>query len=502
MEIIPVGGDLNDLKTEVLIIFGFKGETPKEVTKPIEGIPSEELVALLDADFRGRKQEVIPMITGEGSSIGRIVVLGLGGKAGFGLDGFRKAGAYARKHAEEKGYRELAMIPPSLSLFPKQPPERKVQAFVEGFCLSSYKFTQLKSTGGGSKIERVRIYVGPDVEEPVAQSIGAAEIVSECVTFARDLGNMPGNVLTPVRLAEEASVKAEEFGLSCTILGPKEIEELGMGAFLGVARGSCAEPRFIILEYAPSDAKVHVALVGKAITFDSGGITLKPGANMREMKADMLGGAAVLGAAMAAARAKLPVKVTGLVPAAENMPGGDAQRPGDVVRAVNGKTVEIISTDAEGRLLLADALAYTSGTVKPDFVVDIATLTGACMVALGYEAAGLFTVEESLRDLLALSGELTGDRVWPMPLLPEYRAYLRSDVADIKNSGIRYGGACTAATFLKEFAGDIPWAHVDMAGTGWEKKEFAKDKDEYFVPKGPTGFGVALLFEFLRLLIQ
>jgi leucyl aminopeptidase len=307
---------------------------------------------------------------------------------------------------------------------------------------------------------------------------------------ARNLANAPGNELYPETLAEKARNLGSEFGFDVTVLEEPELKDLGMGGILGVAQGSSRSPRLIILEYGKSSGK-PVVLVGKGVTFDSGGISIKPSANMAEMKMDMSGAAAVIGTFEAVARLKLPVRIVGLIPAVENMPSGSSLRPGDILRHYGGKTSEVDNTDAEGRLILADALGYAS-QFKPAAVVDLATLTGACVVALGHQASGMMGNDAPLMARLKAAGEETYERVWELPMFDEYEKLIKSDVADVKNVGGRWAGAITAAWFLKKFTGTYRWAHLDIAGTA-----ILEDASEYH-QRGGSGVGVRLLTEFLR----
>jgi leucyl aminopeptidase len=296
--------------------------------------------------------------------------------------------------------------------------------------------------------------------------------------------------MRPSHLADVAKAVALNEGLKCEVLGREEIAEFKMGAFMGVAKGSREEPKFIILEHAGKEGAPTVVLVGKGITFDSGGISLKSREHMEEMKTDMAGAAAVIAAMQGVARLDLPLHVIGLAPAAENLPSGDALKPGDVITAMNGKSIEVINTDAEGRLILADALSYAA-RYKPDAVIDIATLTGACVIALGEEVAGgIFSTEDALCERLVAAGEVNGEKLWRLPLYKEYKDRIKSDVADMKNTGGRYGGVGTAAWLLKEFT-SYPWAHLDIAGMALAKT------DSPYIPKGGTGFGVRTLLSYL-----
>ena len=354
---------------------------------------------------------------------------------------------------------------------------------------SAYRFERMKSKP--DKAVRGPRSLAVAVAAP-EQAVARAELdraaaIAEGVALAKDLGNLPGNVCTPAYLAEQAQALAERFKLRCEVLDAKKMGALGMGALLAVSQGSRQPPQFIVLQYrGAAKSAAPVVLVGKGITFDTGGISIKPAAEMDEMKYDMCGAASVLGALHAAARMKLAVNVVGLVPTCENMPDGAAVKPGDVVTSLSGQTIEILNTDAEGRLILADALTYAK-RFKPAAVLDIATLTGACVVALGHHNTGLFTKQDALAAELIDAGRETRDTVWRMPLEDDYQEALKSPFADMANVGGRAGGAITAACFLSRFAKDYDWAHLDIAGTAWKSGAH----------KGATGRPVALLARFL-----
>jgi leucyl aminopeptidase len=311
--------------------------------------------------------------------------------------------------------------------------------------------------------------------------------MAEATNAARDLVNEPGNTLTPTELGRRAQAMARRAGIRCQLMGPQQLRRLGARALLGVARGSQQPPRLILLEYRGGRrGGPHLGLVGKGITFDSGGISIKPAENMEAMKGDMAGAAAVLAATAAIAQLDLPIHVTAVVPATENLPSGSALKPGDILRAMSGKTVEIINTDAEGRLVLADGLHYARSR-KVSHLVDVATLTGACVVALGALNTGAFATNQALLDKVLAAGRAAGEKVWPMPMDVEYDELIKSDVAEIKNTGGRRGGAITGAKFLQHFVGDTPWVHLDIAGTS------EADKEKGYQPKGGTGVMVRTL---------
>lgn len=363
---------------------------------------------------------------------------------------------------------------------------------VQSLLTSSYRFSELKtkpndgiSRGPG----RVTLCVTQrDQANTIRKGVRLGEAIGRGMTLAKDLANRPGNICTPTHLADEAKALAEKLPVTVSILEEDQMEKLGMGALLSVSRGSRQPAKLIIMEYRGGDREAApVALVGKGLTFDAGGISLKPSASMDEMKYDMCGGATVFGVLKAAAEEKLAVNLVGVVPSSENLPDGQANKPGDIVTSLSGQTIEILNTDAEGRLILCDALTYVE-KFNPAIVIDIATLTGACMVALGKHASGLFSNDDQLADDLIAAGEQSGDRAWRLPLWPEYDAQLKSPFADIANIGGRFAGAVTAACFLGRFTGNYRWAHLDIAGTAWNSG----------AKKGATGRPIPLLMAYLN----
>jgi leucyl aminopeptidase len=369
-----------------------------------------------------------------------------------------------------------------------------VYAITEGIILGSYSYRKHKTSPSESaSVASVTIIAESGTESRLLTScVRRAQTVCEATVIARDLENAPGNEIYPESLAAEAKKAGRAHGFSVKVFDERRIRALGMGGLTAVGQGSSKPPRFILMEYNPGGTRKQktAVLVGKGITFDSGGISIKPSANMAEMKMDMSGAAAVIGTLCAAADLKLPVRIIGLIPAAENLPGGRALKPGDIITHLNGKTSEVDNTDAEGRLVLADALAYAT-RFKPDVVIDLATLTGAVVVALGHYATGMLGNNDAVMAQLKAAGEETYERVWQLPMFEEYERLVRSDVADVKNVGGRWGGAITGAMFLKQFIGDYPWVHLDIAGTA-----IIEEATEY-VPKGGSGVGVRLLIEFL-----
>ncbi|MEE8347348.1 MAG: leucyl aminopeptidase, partial [Dehalococcoidia bacterium] len=357
------------------------------------------------------------------------------------------------------------------------------QAIAEGAVMGLYRFDRLKKPEEDQKrIDSVTLVEFDESKlKALERGVERGRILGEAANHARDMANEPSNLFTPAIMAERAQTLAEDAGLECKVLEREEMEKLGMGALLGVAAGSAEPPRFIILRHRGDDsAKGDIGLLGKGITFDSGGISIKPSGGMEKMKGDMSGGAAVISAMWALAKLKAPVNVTALIPASENMPSGTATKPGDVHRAMNGKTIEIINTDAEGRLILADAICYARKE-KLSPIVDVATLTGAMQIALGPGATGFTATDDALAEAVSKAGQASGELLWRFPLIDEYGKSLKSTVADIKNTGNRYGGAISAAKFLHYFAEDTPWVHIDMAPTD------SVDKDKGALVKGATG---------------
>jgi leucyl aminopeptidase len=365
-------------------------------------------------------------------------------------------------------------------------------AVVEGIALADYRFDRF-TTKRNEPLVNVHVQV-PAADLAAAKRAGQrALVVAEATNAVRDIGNLPGNVLYPESLAARAVKVARESRLKVSIFDEKKLRARGFGGLLAVGQGSERGPRFIVLEHRGGPkSQAPIALVGKAITFDTGGISIKPAANMEDMIFDKCGGMAVLGAMSALAQLGVKRNVVGLIASAENMPGGNAYRPGDIVTTYDGKHIEVVNTDAEGRVVLADAIAYARRDCRAAAIIDLATLTGACCVALGEYAAGLFDNDDALRERLRAAAETTGERLWPLPLFPEHEDQIKSDVALIKNSGGRLGGASTGAAFLKTFAEDTPWAHLDIAPVAYANKDRAD------LARGATGFGVRTLVELVE----
>jgi leucyl aminopeptidase len=417
----------------------------------------------------------------------RLLLLGGGKAKAFSAFELRRLAGAAVRTLKSKGLRSLAFVAPPMSA-----PAESVKAVVEGAFVGNFDADTYKSDRKDQRIDELTVVATGD-QTRLQQAMDAARIIGESQNFTRTLVNEPSNRMTPTMLAEQAKKMAQEVGLKCEVYDADKIKELKMGAFWGVAQGSDEPPALIILRYEPAGApeKPVLGLVGKGITFDTGGISIKPADGMEKMKYDMAGGAAVLGAMRAIALLKPKVKVTAIVCATENMPSGKAQKPGDVQIAMSGKSIEIINTDAEGRLVLADGLFYAR-QLGCTHLVDAATLTGAVVVALGYVNAGIFANNDELYERFHKAEGKAGEKFWRMPLDEEYKEVIRSGIADIVNSGGRWGGAINAAMFLKEFAEDTPWLHLDIAGTAWTEE--AKP----WIAKGPSGIAVRSLVEFVK----
>ncbi len=443
----------------------------------------EEIIQ--SGEVTGRAFETALLHRPEGLKARRLLVVGGGKRERFGPVELRRAAGTAARFLKSKSVSEFAFFNDG-SLGDAESASAVVEgAIVADFEPDKYKTEQKEE----KKIARLTL-LGPDraAEREVNEAAERSRVLAEAQNFARELINEPSNRMTPTLLAERARALAAEAGLACELLDRPAIERLKMGAFLSVAQGSAEPPVLIALKYQPEGAPQtpHLGLVGKGITFDTGGISIKPAEGMEKMKYDMAGGATMIAVMRAIARLRPAVKVTAVVPATENMPGGRAQKPGDIQVAMSGKTIEVINTDAEGRLVLADALHYAS-TLGCTHLVDAATLTGAVAVALGAVNVGVFSTEQKFLDLLLASARACGEKLWPLPLDDDYREQIRSHIADLMNTGGRYGGAITAAMFLKEFSGVTPWIHLDIAGTAWV------DEARPYIAKGASGVAVRTL---------
>lgn len=494
METQVKSGRLLDAKDQALV-FALLQEAPlKGELKELDKLTSGQVSALLKSgDFSGKLNQALVFYSANKIATPRIILVGLGKGEKYDLDKVRQAyGSATRK------VRELKLKSFSTSL-PEDKPRGAIsydmaQAVTEGVNLANYQMDIYK-TEDKNEIVRLDNFTIWEKDKKIQAALekgkAVGEITSWASNYARDLINYPGNFLTPTKLAQEAKKLADTYGFKAQIITEPELKKLNFGALLGVARGSQEPPCFIVLEYNGKKNSDTICLVGKGVTFDSGGISIKPAEKMEEMKGDMTGAAAVICTMAAVARLKLPVNVVALAPATENLPSGTAIKPGDILKSYSGKTIEVINTDAEGRLILADALAYAS-QFKPKAIIDLATLTGACIVALGHVTCGMMGTDERLKNRLRIASQKTAERVWELPLYEEYDEQIKSDLADVKNSGGRPAGAITAARFLKKFVGDFPWVHLDIAGMDLEFN------GKPYIPKGGTGFGVRLLIQLLR----
>ena len=441
-------------------------------------------------ELSGKRGEALVLHVNGELQAPRVVAAGIGQRGRVDLDALRTAAAAAAQALTRVGGTICWLLDETLRI----PLPDQARALVEGTIIGGFEPGRWKTDDGGRRPFE-RIVIGHDDTPELREAAERAGLLAERTNRARELANMPPNELTPHVLAQRAAAVANDHqNLTSQALGPRELEQLGMGALAAVGRGSRNEPRLIVLKYdppQPTHPEVVLGLVGKAITFDTGGISLKPAGKMQDMKGDMAGGAGALHGIGAIAALQLPVRAIAVLAAAENMPGGDSFRPGDILKAANGKTIEIVNTDAEGRLVLADALWYARRE-GATHVLDVATLTGAMELALGDLYAGCFANDDPWRDRVVLAGQRSGDLVWPFPLHPRYRRYVDSAFADLKNgSELRQASPALAAEFLREFAGEGPWAHVDMAGPGF----LERSRGDYYLVPGGTGFGVRLIAE-------
>jgi leucyl aminopeptidase len=442
---------------------------------------------LAAGDFTGKKDDTAVLYPSGPAA--RVLLVGLGKPDEIDRTAIRRAASVAAKRARSLGVTRAAFHLPSEARGKVSPAEAG-QMIAEGLAQGVWQYNEMKKPNEDKKppLDRVDI-LGTDQIDKLKEGHRIGEAVGAGQTFARSLQVLPSNICTPSYVANTARELGQRHGFGVTILDKAGIEKEKMGALLCVAQGSAQEPRFIALEYKGAEG-APIVLVGKGVTFDTGGISIKPAQNMEDMKYDMSGAAAVLGTLEALGRLKPKVHVVGLIPSTENMPSGTAIKPGDVITSHFGKTIEVINTDAEGRLILVDALSYAR-RYQPAAVVDIATLTGAIVVALGHSAAGVMGSDDKLVEEVRAAGEKAGERVWPLPLWEDYRDLMKSDIADIKNTGGRPAGSISAGWFLREFVDSFPWAHLDIAGTAYT------ERDEPTRVKGPTGMGVRLFTEFV-----
>ena len=458
--------------------------------KKVNGLISR-LIA--NRELTGKVGEVIVLHECPGMSMKKIILVGLGKPEDLNLETIRRAAAAAAKKARKIHAKRVATIIHG-STTGNIDTQSAAKAIVEGTCLALYNFNVYKKSSERHKISEFTVFgEDPSKAKQIMSAVRTGQILADAQNVARDLINEPANVLTPEKMHKSVLKLIKKWGLGATLkcqcMDRRAMNKMGMGALLAVGQGSSHEPRFIVLRMT-SARKPLLALIGKTVTFDSGGLSIKQSSGMAAMKTDMAGGAVVLGTTLALAKLGSKINLMTIIPAVENMPSGSAYRPGDVVRAMNGKTVEIISTDAEGRLTLADALVYAE-TKKAKSIIDVATLTGGCVVALGEKIAGLMGNDKPMSDKLIEISKRTGEPLWPLPLFDGYIKLLKSEVADLKNTGGRYASAITAGLFLKAFVKKAKWLHIDVAGTE------LTDKENDYTPVGGTGFGVRTLYEFI-----
>jgi leucyl aminopeptidase len=476
---------LRDIAADLLIIPIFDSDALTGEPDLHKAVDGEIDAARGRGEFKSKPYELF-VTTLRGWKAGRVALIGLGPKKEFALDRLRRAAITGALAARSRGLTRIAIVHrPDTGVGT----ELVTQLFVEGAIIGNYDGASYRTT------DPPRVWLA-SVTIAVADKAGAdrglerGRVLGESTNVTRELANEPGNALTPRVFADRAAALAKEAGLSVEVLDEKKIADLKMGLLLGVARGSAEPPRLVVLKHEPKGAAKSpvLGLIGKGITFDTGGISIKPADNMDKMKDDMSGGAAVLGAMLAISRLQAPVRCIAVIPMTENMPGGRAVKPGDVLTSAEGKTVEILNTDAEGRLVLGDAVWYAR-QLGATHLVDVATLTGACVVALGKTTSGLFGRPDAWVEHVRRASDRAGDRSWPMPVWDDYKELFKSEIADFGNTGGRAGGAITGALFIKEFIGELPWVHMDIAGTAW-----AEDAKPY-QPKGATGVAVRTLAE-------
>ena len=490
MEIRAVAGDITKIKAGAIVVNLFEGMERLDgdianIDKALDGAISQ---LISQGEIKGKLNEVTIVHSLGKLPATRVVVAGLGKQQELTQDRVRGVMAETCRLLQQKGVDSMATIAQGAEIADITV-EGAAQAVTEGALLGVYSFRRhITKEAEHGEIKQLLIVGSDETKLPILeQGCYKGRVLAEATNLARDMVNEPANYMTPNHMADMAAKLAETYGLELSVLEREQMQELGMGALLGVAQGSRQPPKFIVLHYRGSDStEIDVALVGKGVTFDSGGISIKPSEKMDEMKGDMAGGAAVMAAISAIAQLKPKINVMAVIPATENLPGDSALKPGDILTAMNGKTIEIISTDAEGRLILADALGYAK-KLGAKLVVDVATLTGACRVALGDVCSGAFGNNQELVDKVIAAGTEAGELIWQMPMYEEYKEQNKSEVADIKNIGGKYGGAITAAQFIAEFAGDTPWVHLDIAGTSLSEKE------RTYRVKGATGVPVRTL---------
>jgi leucyl aminopeptidase len=468
---------------------GNNSKKPEPKVQAENAVQNAAADVIASGEVTGKTFETVMLHRPVGLKARRLLLIGGGKAKSFSSFELRKVAGTAVRFLKPKNLKSFVFLAPQIATGPID----SARSIVEGLYVANFDPDKYKSDRKDLSIDDVIIAGLTNDRGELENAVNEARILGESQNFTRELVNEPGNKMTPSMLAARAREMAEEVGLKCEIMGPDQIRSMNMGAFWSVAQGSDEPPALIVLNYEPKGApeKPVIGLVGKGITFDSGGISIKPSEGMDKMKYDMAGGAAMLGAMRAIAMLKPNIRVIGIVCATENMPSGKAQKPGDVQIAMSGKSIEVINTDAEGRLVLADGLHYAR-QLGATHLIDAATLTGACVVALGYVNAGIFANDDAYYERFHEATKRAGEKMWRLPVDPEYQEMIRSNIADIVNSGGRWGGAVTAAMFLKEFVGDTPWIHLDIAGTAWVEENKA------WIAKGPSGIAVRSIVEFVK----
>jgi leucyl aminopeptidase len=488
MDIKAATGNILKIKADAIVVYHYEGVKHPEgeaaaADKALDGAITQ---LIKKGDIKGKLNEVTLIHSLGRLPAGRIIVVGLGKKRKLDTNKIRGAVGETCRYLRGKGITSVAGTVPWAGINGIGTDDA-VQSITEGAILGLYTFKRHITKKESQRGEIKTFTIVGRGKRRLESVIEKGKILAEAANWARDMVNEPSNFMTPNDMAGAARQLAEKYGLEIEVFEKEKIQELGMGGLLGVSQGSQQPPRFIVLSYkGNASGKIDLVLAGKGVTFDSGGISIKPSNGMEEMKGDMAGGASVMAALMAVARLKPKINVTALVPATENLPSGTAMKPGDIITAMNSKTIEVLNTDAEGRLILADALCYAK-KIGAKAIIDVATLTGACQIALGRVCTGAFTNNQTFLNKVIAVGNASGEPAWQLPMYEEYREQLKSDYADIKNIGNRYGGAITAAKFLEEFVGGTPWVHLDIAPTS------DTDKDKGYQVKGATGVPVRTL---------
>ena len=480
--------------TQALAVAVFQNEKADEgFLQKLDSLTGGLVKSVIDSEeLNGKENETcfLHLPSGKGLKAQRLLLVGVGEKTDYQLSSVSQMAGTAARFLRGRNVKSIAIVPRAESNA-----QDTASVVVEGAIIGLFEPDKYRTVDKDTKaVERLSVVIEGADDKLLREGVEAGRLIGEAVNYTRDLANEPGAYLTPTIMAQKAEELASEFGLNIDVLDEAQMEQEGMGSLLSVSRGSEEPAKLIILKYSPATKQKEnglLAFVGKGITFDSGGISLKPGENMELMKYDMTGGATVMGALRALAQLKPQMSILGVVPCSENLPSGRATKPGDVVRAMTGKTIEVINTDAEGRLILADAIAYAKklGATR---VIDLATLTGAVSIALGDVNAAILGTDQSLIDEVIIAGREVGEKFWQLPLDKEYSKQIKSDIADIKNVGGRKGGTITAAAFLKEFADGLSWAHLDIAGTAWG------DDAKPYRAKGPTGIAVRTLINIVK----